>query len=155
MRYRPTESYAEYAKGLIGEKTLIVDLCGTGNSLKYFCDRFGGSPLLVVGSGDAVPYLVRGSIRETSNPAPHPTIGSWPPGIGPVDAKVSAMIDAFVVCADIAAREGLTDLDHTLEWALGRMEDPRTQSLWAEHLADCKRTYDQLNSGPLPHSVIL
>jgi hypothetical protein len=74
-RYRPTERYSDYARTMIVEaKTLIVDMNGSGNSLKHFTDKFGGSPLLVVSHMHNVPFLVHGGIRETSNPAPHDTV---------------------------------------------------------------------------------
>jgi hypothetical protein len=168
-RYRPTGSYAEYAKEMIGDgKTLIVDMNGSGNSLKYFTDRFGGDPLLVVSHTNTVPFLAAGGIRETSNPAPHGTVtnvigidiggerlfrvesGDLYPQV-----RVRTMVDAFFKISDIAIRGHLPEPSYSLDWALRRMEDPRTACLWEDHLADCKATYELLKSGPLPHEVVL
>jgi hypothetical protein len=154
MRYRPNAAYTEYAKSRITGKTLIVDMCGTGNSLKYFCDQFGGTPLLVVSSFNNVPSLVRGGIRETSNPAPHSTVDRWPlEGDYSIDPRIKAMEEAFKMC--IADAVEVPEPTYTLDWALSQMEDPRTACLWADHLAESTETYKKLNSGPLPHSVIL
>lgn len=153
MRYRPTDSYAEYAKGMIGDRTLIVDMCGSGNSLKYFCGSFGGTPFLVVSAWQNVPSLIAGGMRETSNPAPHPTVASWPVVLGDADPRVQAMIDAFLACVRIAAR-GIPAPTYSLYSALRRMEDPATQCLWEDHLKDSRETYNLLNSGTLPHPVI-
>jgi hypothetical protein len=152
-RYRPTERYAEYAKSMIGDKTLIVDMNGTGNSLKYFTDRFGGDPLLVVSHTNVVPSLVHGGICETSNLAPHESINMDDMSANSTDdRRVREMVSAFRVCCGLSLRE---NPNYTLDWALRRMEDPRTECLWEGHLADSKATYDLLNSGELPHEVIL
>lgn len=156
-RYRPSESYAAYAKEQIGDgKTLIVDMCGTGNSLKFFCDKFGATPLLVVSAWNNVEHLVHGGLRETSNPAPHDTIVDYPTtGSTPVKEEIQHVVNTFLECAKLAMFRKLQEPSYSLEWALRRMEDPRTECLWADHLADSKATYELLNSGPLPHEVIL
>ena len=157
-RYRPSDSYAKYARNLIGSKTLIVDMNGSGNSLKYFTDKFGGSPLLVASHTNVVPFLVAGGIRETSNPAPHSTVNDVE-DIGALNAavkpEINAMLNAFFRISGIAARDRLAEPAYSLDWALRHMEDPRTACLWADHLADCKATYELLRSGPLPHEVVL
>ena len=154
-RYRPTARYRTYAKSEIQDKTLIVDMCGTGNSLKFFCEKFGGTPLLVVSSYKHVPSLVRGGIRETSNPAPHVTVTDAPPITYTTDPQIWTMVEAFSVCANLAAQEGLTEPGYTLQSALTRMQDSRIECLWVDHLADSKATYELLKSGPLPHEVLL
>jgi len=156
MRYRPTEEYITYAKGEIDDKTLIVDMVGSGNSLKYFCDKFGGTPLLVVSAQNNVEYLVHGGLRETSNPAPHATIVDYPPtnSVTPKE-EIQHVINTFLECAKLAYRLQLTEPTYTLDWALNRMEDPRCACLWEDHLAESLATYELLKSGPLPHEVIL
>jgi hypothetical protein len=169
-RYRPSDAYAEYAKEMISDgKTLVVDMSGSGNSLTYFTDRFGGDPLLVVSHTNTVPFLAAGGIRETSNPAPHGTVTNVT-GVDCIDGerlfrvesgdlhthvRVRTMMDAFFKISDIAIRDHLPEPSYSLDWALRRMEDPRTGCLWEAHLADSKATYDLLKSGPLPHEVVL
>jgi hypothetical protein len=152
-RYRPSEEYSAYAKSKIDDKTLIVDMCGTGNSLKYFCDKFGGHPLLVVSGQNNVESLVRGGLRETSNPALHDSFVDLPIFNLNYDHRpeTRAMVDAFLACVTTNPPTP----NYTLEWALKRMEDTRTQCLWADHLEDSKRTYELLKSGWLPHEVTL
>ena len=157
-RYRPTDSYAEYARSMIGDKTLIVDMNGSGNSLKYFTDRFGGTPLLVVSHMHNVPSLVHGGIRETSNPAPHPTVKDIDDvGISSdtVKCEIATIVNAFLRISEIAARDHLAEPNCSLYGSLRRMEDPRTACLWDDHIADSKATYELLKSGPLPHDVVL
>jgi hypothetical protein len=156
-RYRPSQAYIDYATGMIGSnpsKTLIVDMTGSGNSLKYFTDKFGGNPLLVVSHMHNVPSLVVGGLRETSNPAPHDTVVDLP-ATAPEELsdRLMAMMDAFWECRN--AGFNLQEPTYSLDWALRRMEDPRIACLWDDHLADSKATYELLNSGPLPHEVVL
>jgi hypothetical protein len=150
-RYRPTEAYSKYAKSMIKGKTLIVDMCGSGNSLKFFCEKFGGDWMLVVGKENC---LVRGGIRETSNPAPHDTVVDVPVVLTDSSPERSAMFHGFAAAFG-ACLYSLPVPTYTLEWALKRVEDPRTECLWPAHLEESTRTYELLKSGPLPHEVIL
>jgi hypothetical protein len=156
-RYRPSQAYIDYATGMIGNnpsKTLIVDMTGSGNSLKYFTDKFGGNPVLVVSHMHNVPSLVHGGIRETSNPAPHDTVVDLP-ATAPEELshRLMVMMEAFWECRN--AGFNLQEPTYSLDWALRRMEDPRIACLWEDHLSDSKATYELLNSGSLPHEVIL
>jgi hypothetical protein len=70
-RYKASPSYRAYVDRLLGGgRALVVDLCGTGNSLRAF---FGDRPaVIVVGlEGCSVPSLITGGIDESSNFARH------------------------------------------------------------------------------------
>jgi hypothetical protein len=162
-RYRPSETYAAYAKERLSDKTLVVDMNGSGKSLKYMTDMFGGTPMLVCGIGAVVPVLVSNGIRETSNLAMHPMVADVVDG-RPVYAnptnqdwrksEILVMHEAFKEC--LVATRGFITPQYTLDQALrGMVNDPALKPLWADHLADSKAAYDLLNSGPLPHEVIL
>lgn len=167
-RYRPSSSYAEYARERLSGRTLIVDMNGTGRSLKHMCDKFGGDPLLVAGTQNTVPCLVAGGLRETSNLAPHPMVSDvvhdpdyvWTPVYtNPTQQdwqkpEIIAMQDALLIAADCLQHyENVQPI--SIERVLSRMESPALEPLWAGHFADSKAAYDLLNSGPLPHEVIL
>jgi hypothetical protein len=167
-RYRPSAAYAEYAKERLSGKTLVVDLNGSGNSLRYMTETFGGTPLLVCGFGNAVSFLVAGGLRETSNLAPHAMVAdvariadTWEPiyvnstGQNWRKDEILTMCSAFYCCLD-CLRSGQDIWPAcTLEYALRQMENREVEPLWADHLADSKAAFDLLNSGPLPHAVIL
>jgi hypothetical protein len=164
-RYRPSDSYAEYAKDRLSGKTLVVDMNGSGNSLKYMTDMFGGTPLLVCGFGNVVPFLVAGGIRETSNPAPMAMVGDVVDGspiyLNPagINWEKPEILESTWTLRDCV----LCLLDHPpivpsypLDFALkGMVQDPALLPLWSDHLADSTAAYDLLNSGTLPHPVIL
>jgi hypothetical protein len=166
-RYRPDGRYATYAKDKLAGNTLIVDMNGSGNSLKYLTDMFGGTPLLVCGFGNAVPFLVAGGIRETSNLAPHAMVwginlyaeGEWEPvfvnpaGIDWEKPEILESHKAFMACRP--RRHPSVVPAYSLDSALAAMENPALAPLWADHLADSTAAYELLNSGPLPHAVIL
>ena len=167
-RYRPSDSYAEYAKERLSGKTLIVDMSGTGRSLKYLCDQFGGDPLLVASHTNHVPFLVAGGLRETSNLAPHPMVSDvihdpdyvWTPvysnpaAVDCMKPEIIVQQDALLTCADaLQYHSDIQPMD--INRALSALESSALEPLWADHFADSKAAYDVLNSGPLPHEVIL
>jgi hypothetical protein len=168
-RYRPTEIYAEYAKERLSGKTLIVDMGGSGNSLKYLTDMFGGTPQLVVSNTNVVPSFVFGGLRETSNLAPHPMVISvacdesgewWPVCTNPTgqDWEKPTIVEphkAFRTALQCLPFYDTTYQPYLLTDALRYMEHESLAPLWADHLADSKAAYDFLNAGPLPHTVIL
>jgi hypothetical protein len=168
-RYRPNELYREYAREKLSGKTLIVDLVGSGSSLRYLTDTFGGTPLLVVSSTDIVPSLTHGSILETANLAPHPMIvgvandedGTWcPVGINPTaqDWKKPEIIeahDAFRFALDCLPNHDVSTLPYSLADSMREMAyDSALAPLWEDHLADSEAAYQMLNAGPLPHPVV-
>jgi hypothetical protein len=171
-RYRPSDVYAKYAQERLSGNTLIVDMNGTGNSLKYLTDRFGGTPLLVCGIGASVPVIAVSGIRETSNPANHPMICDvattdsvsypWIPiYINPANVswnkpEIVEGYRALMHAVDCIQYHGSIIPSYTPESVLRNMvNDPALEPLWADHLKDSKAAFDLLNSGPLPHAVIL
>jgi hypothetical protein len=172
-RYRPSPTYAVYAKERLAGKTLVVDMNGSGNSLKHMTDAFGGTPLLICGFRNVVPCLVAGGIRETSNLAPHAMVSDvhfnlgwtveddhWAPefvnptGQDWLKPEIIESHNAFIVAVDCLTDRTIVP-SYSLQSALDVMESPALAPLWADHLADSKAAYDLLNSGPLPHAVIL
>ena len=150
-RYRPSSTYSEYAKERLGGKTLVVDLNGSGNSLRYMTEMLGGTPLLVCGFGNAVPFLVTGGLRETSNLAPHAMVADvvldcqvgpcWSPVYtNPTNQnwqkdEIAAMTFAFDACLTCLNNYPAAAPEYTLDYALRQMENPALQPLWADHLA--------------------
>jgi hypothetical protein len=168
-RYRPSETYTEYAKERLSGKTLVVDLNGSGNSLKYLTDMFGGTPLLVVGSSNVVPSLIRGGLRETANLAPHSMVvdvqrdenGKWQPlSINPTGQNWTkpAIVepqDVFRLALECLSIHEVTTLPYSLADALRYTEHESLEPLWADHFADSQAAFELLNAGPLPHAVVL
>jgi hypothetical protein len=168
-RYRPSDSYTEYAREALCGKTLVVDMNGSGNSLRYMTEMMGGTPLLVCGCGQAVPFLMAGGIRETSNLAPHAMIsdvvrdenGDWKPvylnstNQDWVKPTIMEPQKAFLLALECLERHKLGTPSYSLESAQAALEHFSLAPLWPDHLEDSKAAYDLLNSGPLPHSVIL
>jgi len=168
-RYRPSDTYKDYAQLELDSRTLVVDMNGSGNSLKFLTDQFGATPLLVVSHTNVVPSLVHGGLRETSNLAPHAMVAdvkfvnAWIPDpqfVNPANInwdkpEIKVMDEAFLVCLRTLGEPPYPAPTYTLDYALSKMPDPATECLWADHLADSKAAYDLLNSGPLPHPVIL
>jgi hypothetical protein len=168
-RYRPSEHYAHYAKERLSGNTLIVDMNGSGNSLKHLTDAFGGTPLLVVGTTNTVPHLVFGGIRETSNQAPHPMVydvtvdeeGEWEPVYANPTKQdwqkpeITEAHKAFDACIAAIAHHPADYLPYSLVDVLKVMDNYALSALWADHLDDSIAAYELLNSGELPHPVIL
>lgn len=164
-RYRPSESYAAYARERLSGKTLVVDMNGSGKSLKFMTDMFGGTPLLVCGMGNTVPSLTQNGIRETSNLAPHAMVADFVDGkpvyVNPTNQnwekpEIVMMHDAFRVCLETLLKYPAVVPEYTLDFALrGMVQDPALIPLWQDHLRDSQAAYDLLNSGPLPHAVVL
>lgn len=76
-RYQASDGYRKYVKECAAAPSLVVDLCGTGNSLKQYSDA-----LIVVGMpGCCVPHLIDGGIDESSNFAPHPMVADVKDGL--------------------------------------------------------------------------
>lgn len=140
MRYNPSEEYLKYAKPLIpDEKTLIVDMCGSGWSLKTFCDAHSGTPLLIVSHKTNTPSLIEGIMFEISNPAPHASITCWPQVFNETASERNKiMINTLLQCIDILIQRGEHSTDYELAWALKRIEDNRTNCLRVEHAAETK-----------------
>ncbi|MBB5060750.1 hypothetical protein HDF16_005486 [Granulicella aggregans] len=86
MRYRSTPHTLAYTKDLLRGRSAIVDLCGSGYSLKAFCNHLDPRPLLWLAVAykregwpySGVPYAIqwRGKTTlELANLAPHPMVG--------------------------------------------------------------------------------
>jgi hypothetical protein len=86
-RYLPSQSVLEYTRGMVNESTMIVDLCGSGRSLRRFIGNLPIRPALrlVVGYVRSdrglfcrVPYEIewQGTTAvELANLAKHPMVG--------------------------------------------------------------------------------
>jgi hypothetical protein len=164
-RYRPSESYAKYAKDKLSGKTLVVDMCGSGRSLKHLTYKFGGSPLLVVSGSNVVPSLIVAGLRETANLAPHAMFSDVdaqghpvylnPAGVDWQKPEITEPHKAFLLAVECLAAHQEVELTYSLQDALRAMDHPSLVPLWSDHFKDSQAAYDLLNAGPLPHPVIL
>lgn len=145
MRLHPTPDYVTYAKSMITDDTLIVDLCGSGVSLKHFCDQHGGNPYLIIANTDTVPHMLNSTINETINPAPHPTLTGWPMETTyTVKPEVKCQIDAFETCMKGDISEPVADLQQMLS----QIEDDRLNVLWSDYARESlamQKVLDNLN----------
>jgi hypothetical protein len=85
-RYFPTPQVLEYTQQMLTDKTLIVDVCGSGRSLRRFTDHLSAKPSLslIVGYGDSkcgfvprIPYAIEWlgtTAIELANLAKHPMV---------------------------------------------------------------------------------
>jgi len=162
-RWHPSIDYAHYAKERLSGQTLIVDLNGTGSSLKYLTGRFGGTPLLVCGFNAKVDCLTLGGIREVSNQAPHGMVidvtkydGMWTPITieQSVNPAVETMVNAFDECLNRLRQPMKTD--YSLGWAVSQVNsDKATDCLLADHIAESHKAYELIMSGSLPADAVV
>lgn len=135
MRRYPTPEYLTYAQPLIDDKTIIVDLCGSGETLKLFTDKYGGYPYYIMtlpGIDQYVTCMAKGYLQETTNVAPHPTITQWPMQTDyTIKETTKVMIEAFETClnGDIPHEPNI-DLS---AWVKIMDQDEQIKSLWADH----------------------
>ena len=72
-RYWPSKDYRKYVDDLLSVKSLVVDLCGFGSSLKALVPN--AQILLLIGYENCVvESMIRGWIDEASNFARHPMV---------------------------------------------------------------------------------
>lgn len=78
VRLKPSESYLAYCRELIDAKTLVLDLCGTAESMRALFDRLGfHSDYLIVQSDprkNSYRMLEGPGDLEGLNTAPHPMV---------------------------------------------------------------------------------
>jgi hypothetical protein len=129
-RYKPSDDYMEYAKQMITPSTLILDLCGSGWSLRHFQEHFEQKPdcMVLIGyenmgvnphaqnstMAPGMPYMfpwMGSDTPEMANFAKHPMIEDVVDGkprysnVKGVDwenhPQIAVMHEGFNACLDI------------------------------------------------------
>lgn len=138
LRSSVDHNYINYVQTEIVPNTLIVDMCGTGESLRKFCDKHGGDPyyIMTLPGCDWVPSMVKGHLNESINVAPHAAITTWPHEFRWYNAPKGhdVMIEA-IGCMLNTSLMYEPDLD-LVQWANLMDTDERIKGLWSNHVRE-------------------